>query len=290
MKNMKFKTRLIIGFVIPVVLTIINTYFAISSTKGILNAPDQDRYYEIAVVFYLCVVAVAIAITVLYGLSVVRVMRVSLDQLSDAAQRIAQGHVDIELVKHNNDEFGDLIDEYKKVVDNIKYQAGIAEEVSKGNLTVMVNPRSADDLLGHSLKKLVEDNNHVLSSISDAAYQVTIGSSQMASASQSLAQGSTEQASAIQQITASIDEVVEKTVQNAEQANQAAELVENAIKDVKQGNKRMHDMMTAMQDINRSSESISKIIKVIDDIAFQTNILALNAAVEAARRGSRKGR
>ncbi len=70
MKNMKFKTRLIIGFVIPVVLTIINTYFAISSTKGILNAPDQDRYYEIAVVFYLCVVAVAIAITVLYGLSV----------------------------------------------------------------------------------------------------------------------------------------------------------------------------------------------------------------------------
>ena len=177
MKNMKFKTRLIIGFVIPVVLTIINTYFAISSTKGILNAPDQDRYYEIAVVFYLCVVAVAIAITVLYGLSVVRVMRVSLDQLSDAAQRIAQGHVDIELVKHNNDEFGDLIDEYKKVVDNIKYQAGIAEEVSKGNLTVMVNPRSADDLLGHSLKKLVEDNNHVLSSISDAAYQVTIGSS-----------------------------------------------------------------------------------------------------------------
>ena len=147
MKNMKFKTRLIIGFVIPVVLTIINTYFAISSTKGILNAPDQDRYYEIAVVFYLCVVAVAIAITVLYGLSVVRVMRVSLDQLSDAAQRIAQGHVDIELVKHNNDEFGDLIDEYKKVVDNIKYQAGIAEEVSKGNLTVMVNPRSADDLL-----------------------------------------------------------------------------------------------------------------------------------------------
>lgn len=285
MKNMKFKTRLIIGFVIPVVLTIINTYFAISSTKGILNAPDQDRYYEIAVVFYLCVVAVAIAITVLYGLSVVRVMRVSLDQLSDAAQRIAQGHVDIELVKHNNDEFGDLIDEYKKVVDNIKYQAGIAEEVSKGNLTVMVNPRSADDLLGHSLKKLVEDNNHVLSSISDAAYQVTIGSSQMASASQSLAQGSTEQASAIQQITASIDEVVEKTVQNAEQANQAAELVENAIKDVKQGNKRMHDMMTAMQDINRSSESISKIIKVIDDIAFQTNILALNAAVEAARAG-----
>ncbi len=285
MKNMKFKTRLIIGFVIPVVLTIINTYFAISCTKGILTATNPDRYYEIAVIFYLCVVAVTIAITVIYGMSVVRVMKVSLDQLSDAAKEIAKGKVNVEMVKHNNDEFGDLIDEYRKVIDNIKYQAGIAEEVSKGNLTVAVNPKSSEDLLGHSLKKLVEDNNHVLSSISEAAYQVTIGSSQMASASQSLAQGSTEQASAIQEITASIDEVVERTAQNAEQANKAAELVEHAIKDVKQGNKRMQDMMAAMADINRSSESISKIIKTIDDIAFQTNILALNAAVEAARAG-----
>ncbi len=285
MKNMKFKTRLIIGFVIPVVLTIINTYFAISSTKGILTASDQDRYYEIAVVFYLCVVAVAIAITVIYGMSVVKILRVSLNQLSDAAKEIANGQVNVEMVKHNDDEFGDLIDEYRKVIDNIKYQAGIAEEVSKGNLTVVVNPKSSEDLLGHSLKKLVEDNNQVLTSISEAAYQVTIGSSQMASASQSLAQGSTEQASAIQEITASLDEVVEKTAQNAEQANKAAELVETAIKDVKQGNKRMQDMMTAMADINRSSESISKIIKTIDDIAFQTNILALNAAVEAARAG-----
>lgn len=114
---------------------------------------------------------------------------------------------------------------------------------------------------------------------------MTTNSSQVAGASQSLAQGSTEQASAIQQITASIDEIAEKTKQNADEANSAAELVSQAIKDVKYGNSQMHDMMEAMADINRSSESISKIIKVIDDIAFQTNILALNAAVEAARAG-----
>lgn len=285
MKNLKFKTRLVIGFVIPVVLTVINAGIAISCTKGVLSASDPNRYYDVAVICYLCIVAVAIAITVIYGLSVVKAMDVSLEQLSSAAQEIAKGRVDVELVKHNNDEFGDLIDEYSKLVENIKYQVGIAEEVSKGNLTVTVSPRSQDDLLGQSLKKLVEDNNHVLSSISEAAYQVTLGSSQMASASQSLAQGSTEQASAIEEITASIDEIVEAIVKNAEQANKASELIENAIRDVKQGNKRMQAMMAAMEDINRSSESISKIIKNIDDIAFQTNILALNAAVEAARAG-----
>lgn len=195
------------------------------------------------------------------------------------------GRVDIELVKHNNDEFGDLVDEYKQVIDNIKYQAQIAEEVSQGNLTITVNPKSSEDLLGNSLKKLVEDNLSTLSNISDAGTQVTISSSQVASASQALAQGSTQQASAIEEITASIDEIADKTKQNAEQANEAAGLVLHAIEDVKKGNQQMEDMVNAMQDINQSSESISKIIKTIDDIAFQTNILALNAAVEAARAG-----
>ena len=210
---------------------------------------------------------------------------ISVRQLSDAAKDIAMGRVDIELVKHNNDEFGDLVDEYKQVIGNIKYQAQIAEEVSQGNLTITVNPKSSEDLLGNSLKKLVEDNLSTLSNISDAGTQVTISSSQVASASQALAQGSTQQASAIEEITASIDEIADKTKQNAEQANEAAGLVLHAIEDVKKGNQQMEDMVHAMQDINQSSESISKIIKTIDDIAFQTNILALNAAVEAARAG-----
>lgn len=285
MKNMTIKTRLIIGFAIPVVLTIVNAIIGILSISSVEHAADPVSYGRNAQLFFVGVTTIAIVITVLYSISLIKVFRVSMDQLTAAARKIANGQTNVELVKHNNDEFGELIDDYQKVIDNIKYQSGIAEEVAKGNLTVVVNPKSQDDLLGHSLKKLVEDNNHVLTSISEAAYQVTIGSSQMASASQSLAQGSTEQASAIEEITASIDEVVEATVKNAEQANKAAELVENAIKDVKQGNKRMQDMMAAMADINKSSESISKIIKTIDDIAFKTNILALNAAVEAARAG-----
>ena len=132
---------------------------------------------------------------------------------------------------------------------------------------------------------MVEKIQTTLSHITDAAMQVSTSSSEVANASEALAQGSTEQASAIEEITASISDVAGKTKENAQEASNAAELVEHALDNVHRGNDQMSEMMNAMRDINDSSESISKIIKVIDDIAFQTNILALNAAVEAARAG-----
>ena len=287
MKDLKIKTRLIGGFCIPIVLTLINSVFAIMSMRRITHAEEaaRDAAARNSMIFSIAAVAVSIAITLYVAYDLVKTIQKSLMLLSNAARDIAQGRVDVHLEKYNNDEFGDLVDEYTKVVDNIKYQAKIAEEVSNGNLTVTVNPRSSEDVLGHSLKKLVEDNHNALSNISDAGSQVTVSSSQVASASQALAQGSTEQASAIQEITASIDEIAEKTRQNAEQANSAAGLVVRAIGDVQKGNVQMQNMVSAMEDINKASESISKIIKTIEDIAFQTNILALNAAVEAARAG-----
>lgn len=282
------KTKLILGFMVPIMITVINILISDLTTKWVASISDpaeQQIFTRIATISTLVFAVISVIITVCIALALIKIIEKSVKQLSDAAKEIAMGHVNINLVKYNNDEFGDLVDEYNNVIDNIKYQAEIAEAVSNGNLTVQVNPKSPEDLLGNSLKKLVEDNLNALSNISDAGSQVTVSSSQVASASQALAQGSTQQASAIQEITASIDEIAEKTKQNAEEANQAAGLVAHAITDVQQGNSQMQNMMAAMQSINKSSESISKIIKVIDDIAFQTNILALNAAVEAARAG-----
>ena len=285
MKNATIKTKLIVGFTIPTVLNALNAWIGTENMKTVMVSDHAETFARNATIFTNAMVILSMVCSGIVALGIIKTIRTSLEQMAEASRKLAVGNVNIELKKQHNDEFGELVDEYNKVIDNMKYQAALIKELANGDLTVEVRPKSAEDVVGNALKKLVEDNYNAISNVSDSAYQVTTSSSQVASASQSLAQGSTEQASAIEQITASIGEIAEKTRQNAEEANRASDLVLQAISEVKQGNEQMHDMVTAMEDINKSSESISKIIKVIDDIAFQTNILALNAAVEAARAG-----
>ncbi len=284
-KGFSFYKKLLISYTITNVLVVIVFIGAAIAMGGVVKAADPGAYVTqfrgFSIIMALLIIANQAYATVAHS----REIRLNLKNMSDACKKLAEGNTDIELQKVSENEFGTLIDELQMVIDHLKEQAAVADEVAAGDLTVKVAPKSEHDIMGNALKTLVESNYAALKDIDQGAYQVMTSSSQVASASESLAQGSTEQASAIEEVTASIAEVAEKTMQNADEANKAASLINTVIDDVSEGNKEMGMMLDAMNDINVSADSIAKIIKVIDDIAFQTNILALNAAVEAARAG-----
>ncbi len=162
-----------------------------------------------------------------------------------------------------------------------------ANQIADGNLDFSVDISSKDEVgnLAKAFIRMTDNLNDVMSNINVASEQVASGARQVSDSSMALSQGATEQASSVEELTASLEEIASQTRLNADNANQANSLAVTAKGNAIEGNDQMKEMLNAMEEINESSSNISKIIKVIDDIAFQTNILALNAAVEAARAG-----
>ncbi|WP_043932402.1 methyl-accepting chemotaxis protein [Bacillus sp. EB01] len=240
----------------------------LNNTEGIQAANEIGHYFDVAlqlkseegkkltnelraqtgqiVIYIISAAVIAFLLGVIMAIFIIRNIRKPIEKMVETAEQIAEGNLDVQISINTKDEIGALASAFRKMSNNL---------------------------------------NQTMLEIQTAADQVASGSRQISESSISLSQGATEQASSVEQLSATVEEISAQTKHNADHASEANRLAEITRQSAEEGNTRMNEMLKAMDDIHESSESIFKIIKVIDEIAFQTNILALNAAVEAARAG-----
>lgn len=204
---------------------------------------------------------------------------------------LASGNLNAELEGDYNGDYTVIKDEMTRMITELRGMitevSEVLKEISCGNLKVSIDKRYSGDFGGisDSINSIIKSLNDAFRNIYTVSEQVAAGSRQVSDSSIALSQGASEQASSIQEITAAITEISAQTNENAANAGKASDMSLTAKENAEAGKKKMAGMLEAMDEISASSDNIGKIIKVIDDIAFQTNMLALNAAVEAARAG-----
>lgn len=252
------------------------------TTKNIL--------YIASVVF----IVVGLVITFIIAAMLIRAVVDPVKQLEKAMSDMERGSLDITIDYDSEDEMGTLVKDLRIVVEFLKGvvedEDRMLEEFSKGNFNVTSSMekeyRGAYLSIYESMIRLRDNLNSTLSNVTQSADQVAAGSDQVSSGAQALSQGATEQASSVEELAATINEISDHIEQNAENAKAASNMATTVQEQAGESRQRMQEMLAAMADISNSSSEIGKIIKTIEDIAFQTNILALNAAVEAARAGA----
>jgi methyl-accepting chemotaxis protein len=190
------------------------------------------------------------------------------------------------LVASRADELGSACGSLLKAFARLNEVSEGLSTIAGGDLSFSAYALSEEDIIGHSTIRLLDSFNDMFGDIRRATDEVSNGANQIANGAQDLAQGSTEQAATVEEISANMADLLVKTGENSELAENAATLALTIKANAEKGNAQMGEMTEAVEEITKSSADISKVIKVIDDIAFQTNILALNAAVEAARAGA----
>ena len=214
--------------------------------------------------------------------------------MTEVAEKMSRGSLDVKIDYAKDDEVGRLagsmsvmVEHLKKIVSDMSHIVG---EMASGNFTV--ESQAEDSYVGdyrsmlESLTMIRDSLNETMSEIRSSADQVATGAEQVSSGAQSLAQGSTEQASSVQTLTDTMNRMTGKIKETANKAERASELSGTAGQAISVSNTKMTELGSAMTDIKGKADEISKIIRTIDDIAFQTNILSLNAAIEAARAGT----
>ncbi|MDU4861273.1 MAG: methyl-accepting chemotaxis protein [Terrisporobacter othiniensis] len=277
-------------------------YGIVSDTRDagwkVLLSISKDSYMALvktSISTTLVIYLIAFLILIIAIIAVTKSLVAPIQNLMNVTEELAAGNLDAEINIESKDETGRLAESMKKLVlrlnEYIIYIDEISESLdrfSMGDLNIDLKQNYEGDFakIKNSLLQLSSIFKETIGKIVETSENVAVGSKEIANAAQVLAEGSLYQASTTEELTATVNDLSDRVSTNADNALNASKQVKTAGDLAIESNDQMKKMILAIEEINSKSTQISKIIKVIEDISFQTNILALNAAVEASRAGA----